>query len=131
MRKNSIAQRIAAAAIACSIIATPALAFAQPVTPKAATPATITYQFRMDDLPFGYQFNDTRVMPATYAAAIDVALKHAGFNYMEVEIDDIYVFESPAYDEPVVEVEFEGGFLDYDYIVGVNTLHIYQAVIDY
>ena len=130
MKKNSIAQKFAAAAIACTIIATPALAIAQPAAAKAATPAAVTYQFRMDDLPFGYQFNDTRVMPASYAKAIDAALEHAGLNYTQVEIDDIYVYESPAYDEPVVEVEFEAGFLDYDYIVGLNTLHIYQFVID-
>jgi hypothetical protein len=130
MKKNSIATKIAAAAIACTIIATPALAIAQPAAAKAATPAAVTYQFRMDDLPFGYQFNDTRVMPASYAKAIDAALEHAGLNYTQVEIDDIYVYESPAYDEPVVEVEFEAGFLDYDYIVGLNTLHIYQFVID-
>ena len=130
MKKNSIATKIAAAAIACTIIATPALAIAQPTAAKAATPAVVTYQFRMDDLPFGYQFHDERVIPAAYAKAVDVALKHAGFTYKDVEIDDVYVFTAPAYDEPVVEVEFEAGLMDYDYVVGLNTLHIYQFVID-
>ena len=130
MKKNSIAQKFAAAIVACSIAATPALAMAQPAAAKAATPAAITYQFRMDDAPFGYQFHDERVMPAAYAKAIDVALKHAGFTYRDVEIDDVYVFTTPAYDEPVVEVEFEVGLMDYDYVVGLNTLHIYQFVID-
>ena len=111
MKKHSIAQKITAAA-------------------KAATPAAVTYQFRMDDLPFGYQFHDERVIPAAYAKAVDAALKHAGFTYRDVEIDDVYVFTAPAYDEPVVEVEFEAGLMDYDYVVGLNTLHIYQFTID-
>ena len=130
MKKNSIATRIAAAIVACSIVATPALAMAQPAAAKAATPAAINYQFRMDDAPFGYQFHDERVIPAAYAKAVDAALKHAGFTYRDVEIDDVYVFTTPAYDEPVVEVEFEVGLMDYDYVVGLNTLHIYQFVID-
>ena len=119
MKKNSIATKIAAAAIACSIIATPALAIAQPAAAKAATPAAISYQF-----------HDERVMPTAYAKAVDAALRHAGFTYRDVEIDDVYVFTAPAYDEPVVEVEFEAGFMDYDYVVGLNTLHIYQFTID-
>ena len=128
MKRIGIAQRIAAAVCAFTIVA-PAAAFAQP-TPKAARPATVTYQFRMDDLPYGYQYHDEGLMSADCAKVVDVALRHAGFTWNEVEIDDIYVFVTPTYDEPVVEVEFEVRDVDYDYIVGANTLSIYQWFID-
>ena len=125
---KSVAQ-IAAAACAIALIASPVFALAEPI-PTAAMPAATTYQFVIDDAPFGCQFHDEKVMPAAYAKAIDVALKHAGFTYREVEIDDVYVFDSPTYDEPLLEVEFQAGALDCHYIVGLNTLNVDQWFID-
>ena len=100
---KSVAQ-ITAAACAIALIASPVFALAEPI-PTAA-------------------------IPAAYAKAIDVALKHAGFTYREVEIDDVYVFDSPTYDEPLLEVEFQAGALDCHYIVGLNTLNVDQWFID-
>jgi uncharacterized membrane protein YkoI len=128
MKKIGIAQRIAAAVCAFTIVS-PSAAFAQ-TTPRASRPAAVAYQFRMDDLACGYQYHDEGLIPADCAKAIDTALKHAGFTWDEAEIDDIYVFVTPTYDEPVVEVEFEVRDVDYDYIVGANTLRIYQWLID-
>ena len=125
MKKNSIAHKLAAAAIAVAVVTTPALAIAQP-----SIPATVPYQFRADDLPYGCQFHDEKVMSAADAKAVDVALNRAGLTWDKVEIDDVYVFETPAYDEPVVEVEFEAGLTDYDCIVGLNTLRVLQFAID-
>ena len=106
------------------------LAIAQPAAAKPATPAAVTYQFRLDDLPFGCQYHDEAVMPGAYAKAVDVALRRAGLTYDQVEIDDVYVFTTPAFGEPVVEVEFEAGLVDYDCVVGLDTLHVHQFVID-
>ena len=127
--KNTFAKKLAAAAVALTVAAAPAIAIAQPAVVKA-TPASVTYQFRMDDLPFGYQFHDEALMPAAYARAIDAALADAGLTWREVEIDDVYVFVSPAYGEPIVEVEFEAYGLDFDYLIGLNTLNVYAVYVD-
>ena len=126
--KNTFAKRLAAATIALAVMATPAIAIAQPA--RAAAPTPVPYEFRLDDLPFGCQFHDEAVMPKAYADAIDAALEHAGLTYRDVEIDDVYVFESPAFKEKVVEVEFETRGLDYDYLVSAKTLKVLQFRVD-
>ena len=132
MKKNSVAQKSAAAAIASALVATPAVALAAPV---AVAYAPYGYTAVYDDQLDGYynSFVDDYDVQTPYATpreqlrAIVVSLVDAGFGPREVYIEEVLPFAQ--YNRRFVEVTFWAYGTCYDYTVEAATGNIVSVYV--
>jgi hypothetical protein len=132
MKKNTIAQKIAAAVVASALVATPAVALAAPV---AVAYAPYGYTAVYDDQLDGYYnyFVDDYDVQTPYATpreqlrAIVVSLVDAGFGPREVYIEEVLPFAQ--YNRRFVEVTFWAYGTCYDYTVEAATGNIVSVYV--
>jgi hypothetical protein len=109
MKKNSIAARICAAALACGIAATPALALAQ----TCVQPADTAIVAQDED----------------YDRALRIALDHAGVTWDNAHNCSIYYSET-SIGTPIYVVEFETADHFYGFQIHAETFQIIDAYVN-